>query len=159
MKKIMALAIVAAVLATGAAYAELGQVEKMATEEATVAAPQVVVITPELVAKKKAELNGTTWNISLSPMGGKGKAEADVITFADDKVISANLEKQGFAASSFSVRMQDDGTVTWETMQISETAGAAFWRGDLNNGIMRGVLSKRDKRNNVKDFNYVSVAK
>ena len=43
-------------------------------------------------------------------------------------------------------------------MQTSEKDGVAFWRGDIGpDGIMRGVLSKRDLKNNTKDFNFVST--
>lgn len=113
----------------------------------------------ELVAKKKAELNGTEWTIQMKQMGGRGKSETDVISFAEDKVTSKNLSALGYSASSFTVRVENDGTVIWETMQSSEKEGNAFWRGDIKDGVMRGVLSKRNKSGSGPDFNFVSVSK
>lgn len=110
-----------------------------------------------LLAEKKAALNGTEWTVTMTPAGGKGRVETDVLSFSDDKVVSKNLAARGFAASNYSVRLQDDGALTWETMQTSEKEGLAFWRGDVNEGIMRGVLSKRDKNEATTDFSFVST--
>jgi len=116
----------------------------------------------KIIAEKKAALNGKEWTVEMKPMGGKAKvkAETDVISFSEDKVMSKNLATLGYAATNFTVRLEEDGTVIWETMQTSEKDGMAFWRGDIGpDGVMRGVLSKRDIKGNVKDFNFVSVAK
>lgn len=112
------------------------------------------------LAEKKTELNGTEWTVTMTSSGSavKGKGVTDVITFGDGNVSSKNLKDEGFATSNFSLRMQEDGTMTWETMQTSEKAGFAFWRGDIgSDGIMRGVLSKRDKKDKTTDFNFVST--
>lgn len=116
----------------------------------------------ELVTKQKADLNGKEWTIELRASGAsvKSRAESDVISFAEEKVASKNLSALGYASTNFSIRNEDDGTIIWETMQTSEKAGTAFWRGDIGpDGIMRGVLSKRDVKGNIKDYNFVSVAK
>jgi len=165
MKKAIALLAVLGflVLTCGTVSAAWFDKEKKAPQ----AAPVVVPVKPVLKAggvaeKKKAELNGKEWSVELRAAGatGKSKAEVDVISFAEDKVVSKNLSTQGYAASGFTVRLEEDGTVIWETMQTSEKAGTAFWRGDIGpDGIMRGVVSKRDAKGNVKDFNFVSIAK
>lgn len=125
-----------------------------------VAVSKAVVDTSEdLATKKKTELNGTEWNIKLTPMEGKGKAETDVLTFADEKVGTKNLSARGYAPSGYSVRIQSDETVTWETMQISEKDGTVFWRGDVKDGAMHGVMSKRDKKENTVNYSFVSDAK
>ena len=156
MKKII-IALIAVsfiVLVTGAVFA--------APQQQTVT--QTVSQTPtakleEIIAKKKAELNGKEWTVELKPMSGKGKAETDVISFAEDKVMSKNLTALGYSATNFTVRLEEDGTVIWETMQTSEKDGMAFWRGDIaTDGVMRGVLSKRDKKDNAYDFSFVSVS-
>ena len=156
MKKII-IALIAVsfiVLVTGAVFA--------APQQQTVT--QTVSQTPtakleEIIAKKKAELNGKEWTVELKPMSGKGKAETDVISFFEDKVMSKNLAALGYAATNFSVRLEEDGTVIWETMQTLEKDGMAFWRGDIGtDGVMRGVLSKRDKKDNAYDFSFVSVS-
>jgi len=146
------------VLASGEVFAatkeRAAQVIKTTTVTQTATAG-----TQEALADRKAELNGTEWNVQMRPMEGKGKAEADVISFSEDKVMSKNLSNAGFPATNFSVRMQDDGTLTWETMQVSEKEGTAFWRGDIRDGVMTGVLSKRDKKERTVDFNFISTPK
>jgi hypothetical protein len=132
---------------------------------AVVAAPQAPVVSKkqankiqEMIAKKKVDLNGTEWMINTKPMSGKGKAEQDLLNFSDGKVSSKNMEAKGFAATNFSMRLlEDNETYTWETMQVSEKDGTAFWRGDIgSDGIMRGVMSVRNKKNVVADYNFVS---
>ena len=151
MKKVIALGIIV-LMVTGVASAET-------KKKQTIAQTQTVPL-EEIIAKKKAELNGTEWTVEMKPMGTKGKAETDVISFAEDKVSSKNLGNLGYAPTNFTVRLEEDGTVIWETMQVSEKDGTAFWRGDIApDGIMRGVLSKRDKKDNAYDFSFVSISK
>lgn len=170
MKRVMIVLIVVSflVLVTGSVFAAWFEKEKTPATQPT--APQKTVTQTvsqttsakleETIAKKKAELNGKEWTVGMKPMAGKGKAETDVITFAEDKVSSKNLSNLGYAATSFTVRLEEDGTVIWETMQTSEKDGQAFWRGDIGtDGVMRGVLSKRDNKSNAYDFSFVSVSK
>ena len=113
----------------------------------------------DMIAKKKLELNGTQWTIESKPMSGKSKVEKDDISFLDGKVSSKNMGAKGFEATNFSMRLlEDNETYTWETMQVSEKGGTAFWRGDIGaDGVMRGVVSIRDKKNKVSDFNFHSL--
>ena len=131
---------------------------------ATTAAPQAISNkqagkTQEMIAKKKVELNGTQWAIDVKPMSGKGKADKDVLNFMDGKIGSKNMEARGFSSTNFSMRLlEDNETYTWETMQISEKDGTVFWRGDIgSDGVMRGVMSIRNKKNAVSDYNFVSA--
>ena len=143
MDKITVLAVIAVLIASSLVYAE-------------VALPPIS--TEEVLAKKKTDLNNTEWTIEVKPMGGKGKAENDTIVFTDGQVVSKEMEQSGYVPTNFSVRLLEDETFTWETMQTSEKDGVAFWRGDIGpDGIMRGVISKRDNKNKTSDFNFVSV--
>jgi len=167
MKKIVFGLIVLVFLAmsSNAVFASWFSEEKAATPTTQKGAPSVnpavvqnqSVNSAEAIAKQKAALNGVDWTVEVRPMNGKGKGETDMISFADDKVVSKNLQKEGFVPTNFTVRLLDDGTVIWETMQTSDKAGAAFWRGDIKDGVMRGVLSKRDKKNNGFDFVFIST--
>ncbi|MBI5149349.1 MAG: hypothetical protein HZA28_01065 [Candidatus Omnitrophica bacterium] len=130
------------------------------TAETTVTVTAPAAATADVLAAKKAGLNNTEWTIELKPMGvAKAKSEKDTLLFSDGKVSSANLEKAGYGTTNFSARiLEDNETLTWETMQTSEKNGVAFWRGDIGpDNVMRGVLSKRDLKNNTKDFNFVST--
>lgn len=161
MKKIILTGLMVFFLGLNMAYAQFwkkpAESKPLSSTQAQRAIATQSAAQDELLAKKRAELNNTEWNVTMAPMNGKGRAEADTLSFANDKVVSKNLAAGGFGPSNFTLRMQDDGTVTWETMQSSEKQGIAFWRGDLKDGIMRGVLSKRDKNNNSSDFSFVSV--
>lgn len=158
MKKVMVLSLAAILSTAGLSYAADEGKEAMPEKIVT----KSVVQTQDVLAAKKADLNNTEWIIDLKPMGAvtKGtKTEKDTLHFADGKVDSANLGKAGYNTTNFTLRLlEDNETLTWETMQTSEKDGVAFWRGDVGpDGIMRGVLSKRDLKNTTKDFNFVST--
>lgn len=156
MNKVIAVSAAAVLTMAGLSYAQdetqSAMPEKIVTKS--------VVVTQDALAAKKAELNNTEWTIELKSMvAGKSKGEADTLLFTDGKVSSANLGKSGYNTTNFTLRMlEDNETLTWETMQTSEKDGVAFWRGDIGpDGVMRGVLSKRDLKNNTKDFNFLST--
>ena len=145
-------------------YSAQSDEDQPATEEpASISQQPPIAMTEEVLAKKKAELNGTKWNIELKSMvtvKGKSKLETekDVVNFSEGKIVSEKLAALGYAPTGFNSRMEEDGTLIWETMQTSEEDGTAFWRGDVGpDGIMRGVLSKRDPKENVKDYNFVGT--
>lgn len=156
MKKLVVLSAVTILSMAGLSYA---------ADENTKVLPEKVVTTSvatagEVLAAKKAELNNTEWTIELKSMASaRAKAVKDTINFADGKISSANLRKSGYGSTNFTSRMlEDNETLSWETMQTSEKDGVAFWRGDIGaGGIMRGVMSKRDKKDKTSDFNFVST--
>lgn len=136
-----------------------GQPEKAAAPVSPAVSKKQASKIQEMIAKRKVELNGTEWVINTKPMSGKGKTEKDTISFLENKVSSKNMEARGFVATNFSMRLlEDNETYTWETMQVSEKDGTAFWRGDIgSDGVMRGVVSVRNKKNVVSDYNFYSV--
>ncbi len=151
MNKIIALSVVAVLAMSGSSYA---------ADEKIVATS--VAPAQDVLAARKDNLNNSEWIIELKPMAsvkGKSKAEQDTLLFSDGKVSSANLVKAGYNTTNYTLRMlEDNETLTWETMQTSEKDGVSFWRGDIGpDGVMRGVLSKRDLKNNTKDFNFYST--
>ncbi len=136
-----------------------GQPEKEKAAAPAAAVKKQVNKVQEMITKKKSEINGTEWAIEIKPMSGKGKLEKDTLIFMDAKVGTKNMATKGYAATNFSMRLlEDNETYTWETMQISEKEGTAFWRGDISSdGVMRGVVSIRNKKNIVSDYNFVSA--
>jgi hypothetical protein len=111
--------------------------------------------------KKLAELNNTEWQIELTPLGGKGKKETDVVTFKNNQVSVASYAKKGFVPTNFTLTVQDDGMVVWETMQSSEKAGTAFWRGEMSKDmqVVNGILSYQLDAKTKTDYSFVSTAK
>lgn len=89
------------------------------------------------------ELNGTEWEIRLTPTT-QGEQRADTISFTQGKFVSAKLNTLEYTPSNYSLTIEDSGKITWETMQTSPD-GTASWRGEIEQGKMRGILSLRSK--------------
>ncbi|MBP7056682.1 MAG: hypothetical protein KBB52_07500 [Candidatus Omnitrophica bacterium] len=132
--------------------------EDIVTEPGTLSKEEIAKM-KESAAGKKKDLEGTSWNIVITQMSDRSKKDTDVITFSADKVSSRNFSALGYGATSFALRIETDGTTTWETAQYSESGGNLFWTGNITDGVMSGVLTKRDKKNNVTDYSFVSVTK
>ena len=117
------------------------------------------------LTEAKKELNNTSWKIELKPMVIRkkkpGKSEEDTLWFVNNQVISDKLEAEGFSSSNYAIRIKkkDKDVIIWETMQASEKKGAAFWRGEIRNNKMRGVLSWHIDERKKKSYNFVSMAK
>jgi hypothetical protein len=115
----------------------------------------------EAVAKKMALLNNSEWQIEMSPAGGKGKKELETVAIKNNQVSMAGFLKKGFLASNFTLTLQEDGSVVWETMQTSEKNGICFWRGELDKTLttMRGVLSHAIDTKNKVDYTFASTSR
>lgn len=112
----------------------------------------------KLLKAAKKELNNLEWKIKLSPMSGtKAKSYEDTLLFVDSKFSSEKLESEEFSASNYTVSLKGEDVIVWETMQTSEDAGISFWRGELENGVMRGVLSKNPGKETHMDFSFYSI--
>ncbi|MCX5708001.1 MAG: hypothetical protein NTY14_03350, partial [Candidatus Omnitrophica bacterium] len=103
----------------------------------------------------------TEWPIDLTLMTAKGKKEIDAISFTNNQVAIAGFVKKGFPTTNFTLTVQEDGSVIWETMQTSEKSGIAFWRGELDSKmqVMRGVVSHQIDANKKLDYSFVSTAR
>jgi hypothetical protein len=114
-----------------------------------------------IAQKKLNELNNTEWAIELTPMVAKGKKEADTVTIRNGQVTIASYAKKGFPTTNFTLTVQEDGTVIWETMQTSEKSGIAFWRGELDSKmqVMKGVVSYQIDKKTKNDFSFISTAR
>jgi hypothetical protein len=115
-----------------------------------------------IAQKKLNELNNSEWAIELTSMNNlKAKKEMDTVTIKNSQVSIAGFAKKGFPTTNFTLTVQEDGTVIWETMQTSEKSGIAFWRGELDPKlqIMRGVVSHQIDKKNKNDFSFISTAR
>ncbi|MCX7927414.1 MAG: hypothetical protein N2606_04685 [Candidatus Omnitrophica bacterium] len=111
--------------------------------------------------RKLAELNNTEWQIELTPLYSKGKKETDTVVFKENKVSLVNFSKKGFGPTNFTLTVQEDGMVVWETMQTSEKGQLVFWRGEMDTDLkqMRGVASYQIDQNNKQDYSFISISK
>lgn len=122
-------------------------------------APKEVEIPFEIVG-----LDNSLWQVKF--VAGTPFQTVDILTFKDKKMASENLNLNGYPASNYSIT-KENNRVVWETMQTSH-AGTASWRGEVEAGQMRGILSLRPKevqsevegrQGEVKsqDFSFVSL--
>jgi hypothetical protein len=117
----------------------------------------------ELSEKAMQELNKEPWTIYLVPSGalaGKAPIEKDSLTFSGSSICSAYLTDKGYGGSNFALSIADDGTAIWETMQRTKDGDLAFWRADLKEGNMRGIMGimpvKKTKEGNP-EFTFTNV--
>jgi hypothetical protein len=129
-------------------------------------APPKKELTPEeLKVEKKAnelqakeELNKKEWTIYLvSANPKKTKLETDVIKFSGGRVLSVNLSDKGYSESNYSLSIEPDGTIVWETMQGQEKLGRAFWRGELRGEVMQGILTLQSKKGDNEDLYFTTI--
>ena len=112
----------------------------------------------EAINAAKNELNNTSWKIVLNNMATKAHSE-DVLDFSGNKIESKDMSKKGFSASNFTISVENENIVVWETMQTSEKEGLAFWRAEVEGGVMRGVLSRHLKDKTTEDYTFFSTSK
>ncbi len=115
----------------------------------------------KLIEEKKAELNGTSWDIEIRSQSGKGGLSGpDQLVFQDGRFSSKNASKLGFPPTNYTLTVHEDekNPTTWETMQISEKEGIAFWRGEWQKDTMSGVITRQLKKGN-EDYYFSSSKK
>lgn len=100
------------------------------------------------------DLEDTEWQISLSSnLSGNG---ADMISFTNGKFSSGKLNSEGYSASNYSFRIEDDKKIIWETMQTAPE-GTASWMGEFEGGKMKGILSLRRNETQPQDFTFTGI--
>jgi putative transposase len=111
--------------------------------------------TAQSAIQKTEDLKTTEWQIKLAETGGK--ESVDTITFAEGRFVSANLNGLGFPASNYSLSIEDNGKIVWETMQTAADGAVASWHGEIEQGKMRGIISLRQEGKKPQDFSFTSV--
>ncbi len=125
---------------------------------AAVAADKDMEEQKKLLEAAKIELNNMEWKIKLSPIGDtNAQGYEDTLLFINNKFSSEKLESEKFPVSNYTVSIKGEDIIIWETMQTSEDGGLAFWRGELENNVMRGVLSMRLDEKTHMDFSFYSI--
>ena len=108
-----------------------------------------------------SRLVGTSWDVQVMPMDGSGaKAiQADELRFGAGKVTSSLLSAQGFSEANYSLTLQPDGTVLWETMQTARSGEVVCWRGEWNGERMQGVITRQLPGQAASNFSFVGIVK
>lgn len=113
----------------------------------------------ELIERKKQSLNNTEWGIEITPAKG-GKRSRDKVVFKEGKVSLHKLLKEGFSPTNYTLTIQEDGTLLWETMQTAKGGKIVFIRGEITSDIkaMRGMLSFPEE-GGTEDYSFRSISK
>jgi len=129
--------------------------------QADKAAADALAANRALIAKKKQALNNTEWQITITNLTTKGKEEPDEIIFTGNQVKCVGMAKRGFSETNYTLTVQEDGSLVWETMQSSEEAGTAFWRGEIDSSLqtMHGALSYQPDSETTVDYMFASASK
>jgi len=109
---------------------------------------------------KPLELDETEWGIQLTTVDEKGKEKIseDTIIFKDGKVNSESYEQKKYDASNYTLSVKDDGATVFETMQTKDE-DKVFWRGEIRDKGIRGILSAHPKSGGVIDYSFVGGLK
>ncbi len=117
----------------------------------------------KMIEKKKVDLNGTEWKVTLTPADHKEKAEEDVLTFQNGQVVSKNFLERGFTATNYTISIPEGSDIgVWETMQTSSNSkeGVIFIRGEWKDDQMRGIVSQQvEGGKSSKDYNFKTTSK
>ena len=125
--------------------------------------PKLAAKRAALMQKAKQALTGREWIIyvTIKPATAKEAEviETDALTFADRTVLSKNLSTQGYSknGSNYSLWVADDGSFTWETMQLNEeTQDIAFLKGEFRGSVMTGVIVYKPVKGEGATYYYTS---
>ncbi|MEI6631303.1 MAG: transposase [bacterium] len=106
------------------------------------------------------DLNGTEWSILLKSESGNTPAQNyyDKLEFNNGQVSSKIMSEKGFSPSNYMLKVKDDGTFSWETMQRNSSGEISFWRGETDtSGKMNGVFSRKSQGSEAQDFSFSSI--
>ncbi|MFH1208417.1 MAG: transposase [Candidatus Omnitrophota bacterium] len=106
----------------------------------------------------KTPIEGMIWEVELYTVTKDGNAQPikDKIRFNGKSFESYYFSSQGFSPSNYTVRVRENGAITWETMQRNPQGQVISWRGDLEGDQMAGVMSLQSNNKNAQDFSFMS---
>ena len=96
----------------------------------------------ERINKKRAALNNTEWEVEVTAEGQEEPMQ-DLISFKGRKIsIKGSIEK-GFNPSNYTLTINEDGSLIFETMQRSDEDELSFIKGEISSDIknMKGIIN------------------
>lgn len=108
-----------------------------------------------------AQLAGTSWDIQVAAADGIGAkpAQEDELLFDSGKVASKMLSRQGFSSTNYSLTLEPDGTVKWETMATGASGEIICWQGQVSGQQMQGMMTRQLPGQAALNFNFHGIAK
>jgi len=107
------------------------------------------------IAKEK--LGKQEWVIYLTSLADRKSLGSDILKFSDGKVTAKELLTKGYFESNCTINKQEDGTIVWETMQVSGNGDRIFWRGELKDKLLQGIMSMQTKDGKSNDVSFSTV--
>lgn len=119
-------------------------------------APVFKIITGESTTAEG--LNGTIWEVELISVAPDGTQTPirDKIVFDGRSFESHYFASHGFSKSNYSINVDANGIVTWETMQRNEKGEVISWRGDWNGKQMEGILNYQPEGQATQNFSFAT---
>lgn len=110
------------------------------------------------VSPARPDLSGTTWTLELIPASVSGGTTSikDKIQFTGKSFESHYFRSRGFLSTHYTVTIQDNGMITWKTIQKNPDGEMVSWRGDWQGDRMEGMLSYHPAGNSPQDFSFMS---
>lgn len=104
------------------------------------------------------DLNGTIWDVDLVAASALGEKIfiKDKIRFTGRSFESYYFKVRGFSGTNYTMTVQDNGVITWETIQKNPEGEMVSWRGDWEGDKMEGMLSYHSAGNSPRDFSFMS---
>ena len=104
----------------------------------------------------RTKLEGTSWVLQLTSGEAGTTPLQDMLTFKSGQVTSERLAKLGYGRSNCSLSVEGE-TGIWETMQRKEGEGVVFWRGELRNEMMQGMMSEQPVSGAAKEYSFTAA--
>ena len=105
-----------------------------------------------------ALLNGTRWTIQLRPMFAPPSSAVlhDTLIFQEGNVTSERLAARGFLPSAFTLTIGENHAPEWEAMQRSAQDGIAYWRGELREDVIQGIIDIYPLNGETQNYTFTS---
>ena len=113
-----------------------------------------------VAVNSKSELKTKAWIVYLKPGdGAKLKGGTDIMSFGNNMMVTSKLLLgKGYEESQYGMRVHDNGTAIWETMQLHEdTKEPAFLQGNLKDGEMTGLIFIRPEEDPSETYYFSTI--
>lgn len=86
-----------------------------------------------------AELDGTEWQVDITPEGATIPHHVDRVRFENGNFVSVIFERRGFQPTTYNSTGAADAA-TWEVAQGDDTVGRLAWKGQIEGEKLTGTL-------------------
>ena len=144
---------------SGGAIALAGETVEGSLPAASETVPVASEAAPPHLGEREVirRLSGTRWALELQPMFGQQRDQrtADTLSFNGSEMTSEMFAAGGFASSTITITVGEDGVPVWEATQLNPSQGIALWHGELHEHTINGTVSKCPLKGATEDFLFV----